>query len=46
VSTALNVAVSSGNERGLLGLVFSRDGKRLATANAGYFETGQSVILW
>jgi len=29
VSTALNVAVSSGNERGLLGLVFSRDGKKM-----------------
>ncbi|MDQ1508570.1 MAG: hypothetical protein QOG50_414, partial [Actinomycetota bacterium] len=29
VSTALNVAVSSGNERGLLGLTFSRDGTKM-----------------
>jgi glucose/arabinose dehydrogenase len=29
VSTALNVAVSSGNERGLLGLAFSRDGTKM-----------------
>jgi WD40 repeat protein len=26
--------------------VFSRDGKRLATANGGSFQTSQSVILW
>jgi len=29
VSTALTVAVSSGNERGLLGLAFSRDGTKM-----------------
>jgi glucose/arabinose dehydrogenase len=29
VATALNIAVSSGNERGLLGLAFSRDGKKM-----------------
>jgi glucose/arabinose dehydrogenase len=29
VSTALNVAVSSGNERGLLGLTFTRDGTKM-----------------
>jgi WD40 repeat protein len=27
-------------------MAFSRDGKRLATANGGYFQSGQSVILW
>ena len=26
--------------------VFSRDGKRLATANSGHWQSGQSVILW
>ena len=27
-------------------IAFSRDGKRLATANSGHWQTGQSVILW
>jgi eukaryotic-like serine/threonine-protein kinase len=27
-------------------MAFSRDGKRLATANSGHWQSGQSVILW
>ena len=27
-------------------MAFSRDGKRLATANSGYWQSGQWVILW
>jgi len=45
------VDMNSGKEVRMLAdagdrMAFSRDGKRLATANAGYFQSGQSVILW
>jgi len=45
------VDLNSGKEVRMLAdagdrMAFSRDGKRLATANAGYFQSGQSVILW
>jgi len=45
------VDINSGKEVRMLPeagdrIVFSRDGKRLATANGGSFQSGQSVILW
>ena len=45
------VDINSGNEVRMLPeagdrIAFSRDGKRLATANSGSWQSGQSVILW
>ena len=45
------VDINSGKELRMLPeagdrIAFSRDGKRLATANSGSWQSGQSVILW